>query len=145
VLPTVEVGTQKTGRKLGDIDLVGAPFLAIGRNDAEIAAAKDDLRQRIAFYASTRTYHSVLEFHGWTDAGLELHRLSVQGKWQGMPRVITDAMLEEWAIIGTYDDLLSQLKARCGAVFSTLTLDLPPAFRKDEDRVRGLLGSLRAV
>ena len=122
---------------------MGAPFLAIGRNDAEIAAAKAGLRQRIAFYASTRTYHSVLEFHGWTDAGLELHRLSVQGKWQEMPKVITDAMLEEWAIIGTYDELVAKLTERCGGIFSTLTLELPAALRQDEDRVRYLLRAVR--
>jgi probable F420-dependent oxidoreductase len=143
VLPTVELGARKAGRQLADIDVVGAPFLALGRTDAEIAAAKDGLRQRIAFYASTRTYHSVLEFHGWTDAGLELHRLSVQGKWQEMPRVITDAMLDELAIIGTYDDLVPRLTARCGGIFSSVTLDLPAPFRQDKARVREVLQALQ--
>jgi probable F420-dependent oxidoreductase len=143
VRPTVEKGARKAGRQLSDIDVVGAPFLAVGRTDAEIAAAKDGLRQRIAFYASTRTYHSVLGFHGWTEAGLELHRLSVQGKWQEMPRVITDAMLQELAIIGTYDDLVPQLKARCGGIFSTVTLDFPPPLRADEARLRQMIRALQ--
>lgn len=145
VRQTVETGVRRAGRQLSDVDMVGAPFLAIGRTDAEIAAAKDGLRQRIAFYASTRTYHSVLEFHGWTDAGLELHRLSVQGKWQEMPKVITDAMLDEWALIGTYDQLVAKLTERCAGIFTTLTLDLPAAFRRDEDRVRDLLQKLREI
>jgi probable F420-dependent oxidoreductase len=145
VLPTVEAGARKAGRQLADVDIVGAPFLAIGRDDAEIAAAKNGLRQRIAFYASTRTYHSVLELHGWTDAGLELHRLSVLGKWQDMAKVITDAMLQELAIIGTYDELVPQLKARCSGLFSTVTLDLPPPLRVDEARVREIIGALRQI
>ena len=145
VLPTVETGARKAGRKLADVDVVGAPFLAIGRNDAEIAAAKKGLRQRIAFYASTRTYHSVLEFHGWTDVGLELHRLSVQGKWQDMPKVITDAMLQEFAIISTYDDLVPQLQQRCGGLFSTVTLELPPPLRQDKARLPQVLRALQQM
>ena len=145
VLPTVATGARKAGRRLADVDVVGAPFLAIGRDDAEIAAAKNGLRQRVAFYASTRTYHSVLEFHGWTDVGLELHRLSIQGKWQEMPNVITDAMLQEFAIIGSYDDLRPQLRERCGGIFSTVTLDLPPGLRADEARVRALIDALRQL
>lgn len=145
VLPTVEAGARKAGRQLSDVDVVGAPFLAIGRDAREIEAAKNDLRQRIAFYASTRTYHSVLDFHGWTDAGMALHRLSVEGRWQDMPNVITDDMLQEFAIIGTYDDLLPQLRDRCGGIFSTVTLDLPPSLRADEARVRALIDALHQL
>jgi len=142
VLPAVAAGGGRAGRPVAEVDLVGAPFLAVGRDEAEIAAAKDGLRQRIAFYASTRTYHSVLEFHGWTDAGLELHRLSVLNKWQDMPAVITDEMLHEFAIVGHYDDLVPQLQERCGAIFSTLTLDLPPGLRADQARVREVIAAL---
>jgi len=143
VLPAVAAGAGKAVRSLSAVDVVGAPFLAIGRDEAEIAAAKDSLRQRIAFYASTRTYHSVLEFHGWIDAGLELHRLSVQNKWQDMPAVITDEMLHEFAIVGHYDDLVPQLRERCGGVFTTLTVDLPPGLRADEARVREVIAALQ--
>jgi len=142
VLPTVATGAAKATRPSSEVDVVGAPFLAIGRDDAEIAAAKDAARQRIAFYASTRTYHSVLEFHGWTDVGLELHRLSLENKWQDMPKVITDEMLHEFAIVGRYDDLVPQLRERCGGIFSTLTLDLPHGLRADEARVRALIAAL---
>jgi len=145
VLPAVAAGAGKAARRLADVDVVGAPFLAIGRDEAEIAAAKDAARQRIAFYASTRTYHSVLEFHGWADAGLELHRLSIQGKWQEMANVITDAMLQEFAIVGSYDDLVPQLRDRCGDVFSTVTLDFPPPLRHDAARLGDIIAALHRL
>ncbi len=145
VLPSVETGARKAGRKLSDVDFVGAPFLAIGRDQEEIEVAKNGLRQRISFYASTRTYHSVLEFHGWMDAGLKLHQLSVEGKWQEMASVITDEMLQELAIIGTYDELVPQLKERCAGLFSTVSLDLPPQLRNDDVRVREMIQALRRV
>ena len=143
VRPAIEAGAGKAGRQLSDIDIVGAPFLAIGRDAKEIEAAKTALKQRIAFYASTRSYHAVLQHHGWGDVGLQLHKLSVEGKWQEMAGLITDAMLQEFAIIGTYDELAPQLKARCSGIFSTLLLDFPPGLRADEAKVRSILQALR--
>jgi probable F420-dependent oxidoreductase len=81
--------------------------------------------------------------HGWEDVGLELHRLSREGKWQEMPALITDDMLAEWAIIATYDQLAAELRARCDGIFSTLLLDLPHRLRRDEARVRELVQTLR--
>jgi hypothetical protein len=112
--------------------MIGAPFLAIAKDAEGVEAAKQALKQHIAFYASTRTYHTVLEFHGWLEVGHELHRLSREGKWKEMPGQISDAMLEEWAIIGTRDQLVTRLKERCSDLFSTVLLDLASALRRDE-------------
>ena len=108
----------------------------------DIEAAKQALRQHIAFYASTRTYHAVLEFHGWLDAGNALHQMSREGRWKEMPGQITDEMLDEWAIIGTCDQLASRLKERCSDIYSTVLLDLAPELRRDEDWVADTVGSL---
>ena len=59
-----------------------------------------------------------------------------------MPALITDDMLKEWAIIGTYDQLAAQVRARCAEIFSTVLLDLPHRFQRDEDRVRELVKTL---
>jgi hypothetical protein len=107
-----------------------------------VDAAKQALKQHIAFYASTPTYHSVLEFHGWQDVAADLHRLSREGRWTEMPARISDAMLDEWAITGTWDELVPKLRARCSGIFSTLLLDLPAALRADADRVREIVAAL---
>ncbi|UCE87254.1 MAG: TIGR03617 family F420-dependent LLM class oxidoreductase [Deltaproteobacteria bacterium] len=144
VRPAVEAGARKAGRERADVDVIGAPFLAVGRDEGEIESAKQALKQHIAFYASTRTYHSVLEFHGWQDVGLALHRLSVERKWKEMPGLISDEMLAEWAVIGTYDELAGALKQRAAGIFSTLLLDLPARLRRDEERVAEIIRVLRA-
>ena len=143
LLPNIEAGARKAGRALSDIDVVGAPLLAVAKDEQGLEAAKAEVRQRVAFYASTRTYHSVLEFHGWIDVGLELHRLSREGKWTDMPNLISDEMLQEWAIVGTYDKLAPLLKQRCAGIFSTLLLDLPRRLREDDARVRETIQALR--
>ena len=131
-MPSLERGAEASGRKLADLDLIGAPFLAIAKDEEGIEAAKRALKQHIAFYASTRTYHAVLEFHGWLDAGNALHQMSREGRWKEMPGQISDEMLEEWAIIGTCDELAAKLKERCSEIFSTVLLDLTPQLRRDE-------------
>jgi probable F420-dependent oxidoreductase len=142
--PAIEAGAKKVGRTLADIDIIGAPFLAVGKDEGEVAKAKQALKQHISFYASTRTYHGVLEHHGWQDLGAQLHQLSKEGKWTELPKLITDDMLEEWAIIATYDDFAKAVKLRCDGLFSTVLLDLPSSLRKDEDRVKSIVAELRA-
>jgi len=145
VMPQIEAGARKAGRSLQDIDLVGAPFLALGRNAEDLAKAKQDAKQRIAFYASTRTYHSVLEHHGWADVGLQLHDMSLKGKWQEMPGLITDEMLDEWAIVATYDDFVPTMRKRCGNLFTTVTVELPVPMRKDAALTRDVVAALQRV
>ncbi len=144
VLPGIEAGARKAGRNPADVDVVGAPFLAVGRNDEEVEAAKRDAKQRIAFYASTRTYHAVLEYHGWKDLGMQLHQHSLEGKWREMADLITDDVLEEFTVIGTEDDFVARLKERCAGVFTTITLDLPRRLRSDPDQLGDVIKALHA-
>ena len=62
-----------------------SPFLALAADEEGLEKAKAALKQHIAFYASTRSYHAVLSYHGWEDLGARLHRLSVEGKWTELP------------------------------------------------------------
>lgn len=142
LLPAIAKGAAKSGRSLSDIDVLGAPFLAIGRNDAEVEKAKNALRQNISFYASTRSYHAVLKYHGWEDVGTQLHKLSLEGKWAEMPPLISDEMLQEWAVVASYDDLADKLKERTEGLYNTVLLDLPGEARSDVDWLRETLGCL---
>ena len=136
VLPAIAAGAAKAGRTLADINMIGAPFLATGATEGDVEKAKQALKQHVAFYASTRTYHTVLAHHGWEDIGAQLHQLSREGKWQELPKLITDDMLAEWAVIATHDRLAAEVRARCEGIFSTVLLDLPGSLARDEDRVR---------
>jgi hypothetical protein len=77
------------------------------------------------------------------DAAAELHRLSREGQWKVMPGVISDAMLDEWAIIATADDFVAQVEEKCGGLYSTILLDLPGSLRDDDDWVRETVGRLK--
>jgi len=143
LMPAIEQGALKAGRSLADIDIVGSPFLALGADEEGVEKAKTALKQQIAFYASTPSYHSVLEFHGWLEVGQRLFELSKQGKWTDMPKQIDDDMLREWAIVGTYDEFAAKLKARAAGVYTSVLLDLPPNLKKDTDRVAEIVKALK--
>lgn len=143
VLPAVAKGAEKSGRASSAIDIVGAPFLCLAKDEAGLRDAMEDQKQHIAFYASTPTYHSVLEHHGWMDTAAELHRMTRAGKWNELSKCISDDMLEEWAIVSTWDDFPEKCRARCGGIFDTVLLDLPPEARADEDFVRSTITALK--
>jgi probable F420-dependent oxidoreductase len=120
IIPAIKEGAEKAGRKFSDIDIVGGAFVITGKNEEEIEKAKAPVRQQLSFYASTRVYHPVLEVHGWQDTGQQLFRLSMEGKWGEMANLMSDEMLEEMAVIGTYDQIADKLKQRYAGVVTTL-------------------------
>jgi probable F420-dependent oxidoreductase len=142
VLPAIAAGAAKAGRTLADVNVIGAPFLATGKTEADVEQAKKALKQHVAFYASTRTYHGVLAHHGWDEIGTRLHQLSREGKWQELPALVTDDMLAEWAVIATHDRLADEVRKRCEGIFTTVLLDLPADLARDEDRVRDIVRTL---
>lgn len=145
ILPAIAEGAARSGRASAQFDLVGAPFLATGRTEADVEQARNAVRKQISFYASTRSYHRVLAHHGWEETGLRLHALSVAGKWAEMPALITDEMLDEWAVVATYDRLGDAVRAKADGLFDTVTLTLLDEARRDEDLMRTIIDRLHAA
>jgi len=112
VRPAVEEGMAKAGRARADFTYATSSFVIVGDTEQEIARQKQAVKQQIAFYASTRTYEPVLAAHGWQDLVPHLHRKSVEGDWKGMADLITDEMLETYAVVGSYATIAARLKER---------------------------------
>jgi hypothetical protein len=85
----------------------------------------------------------VLDFHGWTEVGQELHRLSLEGKWTEMPKLISDEMLEEFAIVAVGDDLAPRLKERSQGIFTSILLTGAPALAADKEWLRRTISVLQ--
>jgi probable F420-dependent oxidoreductase len=143
IIPAIEEGAKKAGRQLSDIDIVGGSFIITGANEQEVERAKAPVRQQLSFYASTRAYHPVLEVHGWQDVGEKLFRYSMEGKWQEMAIGITDEMLQEFAIIGTYDQLVPKIKERYSGVVTTLDFGFGVRSPEDHERLAFIVQELK--
>jgi probable F420-dependent oxidoreductase len=122
VIPHIEEGTRKAGRHRQAVSLFAPVFVVTGQNQAEIEASKAAVKQQIAFYASTRNYRPVLDLHGWGGIGPTLTQKAAAGDWQGMAHEITDAMLEEFAVVGPEDEIADRLKARYTGLLDRLAL-----------------------
>jgi len=145
ISPAIKEGAEKAGRKFSDIDIVGGAFVITGKNEEEVEKAKAPVRQQLSFYASTRVYHPVLETHGWQDAGQQLFRLSMEGKWGEMANMMTDEMLEEMAVIGTYGQIADKLKRRYAGVVTTLDFGFGVRTPEQHEALSAIVQELKKV
>ena len=94
LVPAIEAGAQENGRTLRDVEIVLTAFAATSPQERE------QCRQQISFYASTPSYRAVLELHGWAGVAEQLSALAARGRWQEMPALVTDEMLDEFCTWG---------------------------------------------
>jgi probable F420-dependent oxidoreductase len=139
VHPAVDEGLRASGRSREDFSYATACFVAVGDTERERAENTEAVRQQIAFYASTRTYEPVLAAHGWEAVGPELHRKSLEGDWKGMARLVTDEMLDEVAVSGTYETVGNKLRERYTGLLDRISLYQPYESPVDERRCAALV------
>ena len=139
VQPAVNEGLATVKRSRADFTYATSSFVVVGDTEQELQAAKQSVKQQIAFYASTRTYEPVLAAHDWQDIIAHLHRKSVEGDWKGMADLITDEMLDTYAVTGTYDTIGAQLKKRYEGLLDRTALYQPYQPNLDDPRLPTLI------
>lgn len=122
VRPNVEKGLRASDRSTKNFVFATAAFVVIGDSESERSESAEAVKQKIAFYASTRTYEPVLAVHGWEGILPELHRKSIAGDWKGMTRLITDEMLDAVAVYGTYENIGKRLQERYAGIADRIRL-----------------------
>jgi probable F420-dependent oxidoreductase len=121
-LPQIGEGLRRSRRVRAHFDLHGGGFAVTGPDDAAVVEAMDEVRQRIAFYASTRTYLPILSLHRLDDLGLKLHRLSIAGRWDEMAAEISDDVVRLFAACETYREIVGAIERRFGGVADSIDL-----------------------
>ena len=111
-LPAIEAGLARAGKDASCFQITCPVFVLTGSNEAEFLQAKESLCRQIAFYGSTPAYRPVLELHGWGALQDELHLLSKRGAWNDMGELITDEILETFAIVTEPENIAHQMHER---------------------------------
>ncbi|MEZ5271914.1 MAG: LLM class F420-dependent oxidoreductase [Ilumatobacteraceae bacterium] len=142
-IPALARGRAKAGKTMDGFEIVGPSFVVTGNNEEELAAAAAGTRQQIAFYGSTPAYRTVLEAHGWGGLQDELNTLSKQGKWVEMGDLITDEILNTFAVVGEPETIAPELHRRYGDVIQRISFYAP--YKSDPERWRGVLEALKAA
>jgi hypothetical protein len=74
-------------------------MVVAGVSEEAFAQSRLAVQSQVAFYASTPAYRPVLELHGWGELQTEAHRLTREGRWEDMGTLITDDILQAFAIV----------------------------------------------
>ena len=142
-VPALERGLGRAGRPRADFEISCPVFVVTGATDEDVAKTDAGTRQQIAFYGSTPAYRGVLELHGWGELQSELNRLSKQGEWVEMGRLITDDILATFAVIGEPEDVPKLILDRFSGVMDRVSFYAP--YRSDPERWAAVLAGFKTA
>ena len=132
LVPAFERGLRRAGRRRGAGQLALSLFVSVSDEETEV------IRRRIAFYASTPAYRTVLDANGWGDLFTQLHELSRSGGWDRMPALVTDEVLDAVAVrASTPDEVADEALRRYGHLVDRLNLHAGE--RSDVDRLTAIV------
>ena len=99
---------------------------AVSDEAATAAEHERAAREQIAFYMSTPAYRTIVDLHGWGAEAEQLSQMARRGEWAAMGDVISDRMLEAFAISGKWAELPGLIQARyAGRLLDRVALYLP--------------------
>ncbi|BBZ04209.1 LLM class F420-dependent oxidoreductase [Mycolicibacterium chitae] len=132
MLPAVRKGAAKSGRDLDSFRVCMKPLVASARTEEELTPKIRDARARIAFYASTPGYAAAFQHLGLDELAAEAKTLSKAQRWEELPVLIDDQILDQFAVIGTHDEIGQKLLDRYGDHVTDIEFSI--AVHDDHDR-----------
>lgn len=142
--PNLKKGFAKSGRpgsEWDNFEISGGGFICTAKDQDALAKAIDGIRSTIAFYGSTRSYRSSFILGGWERQQEELFRMSMEGKWRDMSKMVNEEMVHAFAAVGTYDDIAGVIKKRFAGV-NRLGFDIPVHNEQDRGVLKEILQEL---
>jgi probable F420-dependent oxidoreductase len=125
VAPAVEAGLTAQRRDRDGFVVHACPIVATGANDEELERAETGVRTLLAFYGSTPAYRVTLDAHGWGDLQTELHRLTKEGRWDDLPALLTDEVVDALVVRGAPGEIGAALAARYAGTVDRVGLSMP--------------------
>ena len=118
-------------------------FAVLGADQGRRSVAEAGVRAQVAFYGSTPAYKPVLELHGWGGLADELNALSRRQAWAEMGSLISDDVLDAFAVAGSPAQVAHELLSRFGDVVTRISLYTP--YRADPEDIAAVTAALRAA
>ena len=145
MLPAAKKGAAKAGRDLARFTLCVMPLVATAETRAKLPERIGDVRARVAFYASTPAYILAFESEGYGEVARTLQGHARAQRWAEMPDLVSDEMLDAYAVIGTYEEIAAKLRARYGDLATSLEFAIPMSDAGADSRLRELIDSMRGA
>lgn len=141
-LPNVEAALAKAGRKRKDFEIAYSMMTIAGNTEEALAERRKAVCTTISFYGSTPAYKGIFELHGWHDLQPELNRLSKQGRWDDMAKIIPDEVVDAFAITGTPREVVGEMKKRLAGTIDRTSISFPEL---DREEMAELISELKSA
>ncbi len=125
VLPNLEQGLAKSDRHRANLELVSTVFAIPTADPAQTQRLEAEVRQQLAFYASTPAYRPVFDMHGWGSVAEQLGALAARARWADMPALITPEIMAEFAVYGSWADLPGLIQQKYNGLLDRVSFYLP--------------------
>ena len=109
LLPSVAEGAASAGRDPSEVDLLIPVFIVAGDSPEERELLDRRARMQIGFYGSTKNYAFQLDDLGFDGTSAALNDRLKAGDVEGLMAVVTDEMLEQFAIVGPWDEIADRV------------------------------------
>ncbi len=139
VKPAIAKGAAHAGRDPKDVEIVSMVMCSI-HDDPEVA--RRELAQQIAFYASVKTYDTVLDVNGFTKQGHAIREAFSRRDLPAMFDAVTDDMIDTMGVAGTAAQVRDGLRRYEGVLDHIMVY--PPSIGISPQRVQQNLESLIA-
>ncbi|HWO94527.1 MAG TPA: LLM class flavin-dependent oxidoreductase [Dehalococcoidia bacterium] len=123
VLPSIEDGLRRSGRTR-DQFVFSSEIITSVSNEREEAMRAAKLQ--VGFYATTRTYETILAHSGWAGIADDLRAAFARRDMAGILAAVPDEMVEATAVVGTPDEAREKMRRYEGTV--DLAILYPPGF-----------------
>jgi probable F420-dependent oxidoreductase len=143
VTPAVTAGLAASGRESGTFTVSATPIVCTGGTDEELERARVSVRGLLGFYGSTPAYRVTLDAHGWGDLQTELNSLTKEGRWDELPRVLPDEVVETIAVCCSPDEVASRLLDRYGDSVDRVGLSMP--YDTSPDTLAAIVAGFRST
>ena len=135
---------RKGGRERPTIELSSSIFVVPTDDPKQVPRYESEIRQQIAFYASTPPYRPVFEIEGWGETAEELRNLAARGQWDDIPLLVTDIMLDAFALRGTWAELPGKVLQKYSGLLDRVSYYFPIVPGENEDGWRATVAGFKA-
>ena len=142
VLPNLARGAARTDRNVDDVEVCMKPLIGTAPDEERLEKVVRTVRARVAFYLSTPSYRQTFELHDWGDIARQASVLSREKRWDELPGLVSDEMLNTVATIGTYDEIAAKLNGRYANRVDRIEFSIPVETPDDAERFRSILADI---
>ncbi|WP_405496318.1 TIGR03617 family F420-dependent LLM class oxidoreductase [Nocardia sp. NBC_00511] len=144
LLPTLNDGAAQRGRSDGGPRVVVVPKVVTGHDEAAVASQREKVRSELAFLYSTPAYRGLLDALGYADAASDFTAYAQAKRWDELPRLLTDDLLDRLVPQATYADLPAVLERWFCGLCHGISLAAPENPDHDAE-FRAMLTRVRAI